>query len=264
MESVLNQTFRNVELIVVDDGSVDGTGEVMQRFDDPRLRYLVQENQGVSRARNRGIEAARFEWISFLDSDDFWTPEKLQRQIEAVRQNPDYRVFYSDEMWIRRGRRVNPRKKHRKYGGWIYHRCLPLCIISPSSILLHRQILSSQGVFDETFPVCEDYELWLRIAARHPVYFLPEKLIYKVGGHADQLSRSRWGMDRFRVRALEKIFHSGILTYQQRFWTAREIVEKSTILLTGFSKRQKTQEALHCRHKIHTYESYLNGGLWRE
>jgi glycosyltransferase involved in cell wall biosynthesis len=243
LDSVFAQTVSDLELIVVDDGSTDGTDALVGRYGDSRLQYLRIDHGGVSRARNEGVSAAGGDWIGFLDSDDFWHPLKLERQLETLEAYPAFSAVYTNEIWIRRGRRVNPRKRHRKYSGWIYDRCLPLCIISPSSILLRRSLLDESGGFDETYPVCEDYELWLRLTARHPVYFLDEPLITKTGGHADQLSRSRWGLDRFRVRALLKIADSGRLSPQQRIWTAREIVAKTRILAEGFANRGKFNAA---------------------
>ena len=243
VQSVLDQTFRNWELWVVDDGSEDGSKQALERFGDDRLHYVYQEHQGVSAARNTGIRLSRFPWICFLDSDDSWHPTKLEKQLTVLGRHPHYRVIYADEIWIRRGKRVNPKKIHRKYGGWIYHCCLPLCIISPSSVLIDRRLLQEHGLFDETFPVCEDYELWLRISSRNPIFFLEEALIVKTGGHRDQLSRSTWGMDRYRIQALTKIYRSGNLTPQQRAWTAREIVRKGDILARGFRNRGKGDEA---------------------
>ncbi|MEE8349871.1 MAG: glycosyltransferase [Acidobacteriota bacterium] len=243
VKSIVDQTFTEWELLVVDDGSDDESWKVLRKFKDPRIHYLYQRNQGASRARNTGIQFSRFPWICFLDSDDYWQPTKLQRQIETLQSHPHYRVIYTDEIWIRKGRRVNPRKTHRKYGGWIFHRCLPLCIISPSSVLLDRTIVQHHGLFDEDFPVCEDYEMWLRISSRYPIYFLDEPLIVKVGGHAGQLSQSLWGLDRYRVRAMTKTYSTGNLTPQQRVWTARQIVEKARILATGFTNHKKWVEA---------------------
>lgn len=243
VRSVIEQSFRDWELIVVDDGSTDGTVPAIRTaFADSRIRVLSQPHGGVSSARNTGIQAAHNPWITFLDSDDLWTKHKLRRQLETLESAPNYRLIYTDEIWIRRGRRVNARKTHRKYGGWIYERCLPLCIVSPSSILIHQTILEQEGLFDESFPVCEDYELWLRISARRPVYYLHEPLIVKRGGHEDQLSRSTWGFDRYRVRALVKTYDSNSLSPRQKVLTAREIVRKSKILVTGCSKRNRKQE----------------------
>jgi glycosyltransferase involved in cell wall biosynthesis len=243
MQSILGQTSAEWELIVVDDGSTDETNATVERFADERIRYVYQSRAGVSSARNHGVQLARYSWIAFLDSDDLWQPRKLQRQLEMIEAHPSTTAVYTNEIWIRNGKRVNQKKRHRKYTGWIYHHCLPLCIISPSSVLLKRSLLDSVGVFDESLPVCEDYDLWLRITCRHPVCFLDENLIIKTGGHADQLSKSRWGLDRFRIRALEKIYHSGFLTPLQKLWTAREIVAKAEILSTGYRNRGKPSGA---------------------
>jgi len=240
---VLGQTFTDWELIVVDDGSNDGTDAILDRFCDRRIRYVYQERAGVSAARNHGIRLARYPWLAFLDSDDQWRPAKLEKQLEAIDVHPEFRAVYTNEIWIRRGLRVNQKRKHRKYGGWIYCYCLPLCIISPSSVLLHESLFNSSQAFDESFPVCEDYELWLRISCRYPIHFLDENLIIKTGGHRDQLSRSRWGLDRYRIRALEKTYQSGLLTPLQKHWTSREIAAKAKILAAGYRNRHKLRGA---------------------
>lgn len=259
IESVQQQIFADWELIIVDDGSTDDTGTMVAGLADPRIRYIWTEHAGVSAARNRGIALATRPWICFLDSDDCWTPLKLKRQLAALEEDKRYSVIYTNEIWIRRGARVNQKKVHRKYSGWIYHRCLPLCIISPSSVLLHRDVLVKEGVFDESLPVCEDYELWLRIAAHHPVRFLDEPLIVKTGGHSDQLSHRFWGMDRFRIQALTKTYQSGCLTAQEKQWTAAEVARKAEILATGFGNRGKKGEAQKYRDLMHEWEGKARG-----
>ena len=243
LDSVRSQTFGDWELIVVDDGSDDGTADLVADYQEPRFRYFRQPNQGVSSARNLGIRASRALWISFLDSDDYWTNGKLQAQLEALESQPEYSIVYTNEIWIRRGVRVNPRKVHQKYSGWIYRYCLPLCIISPSSILLKRELFRRRGLFDTRLPVCEDYEMWLRLSACHPILYLPQHLIVKTGGHTDQLSRSRWGLDRFRIQALIQTCQSGLLTPQQLLWTRRQIVAKATIVGNGCRKRGDSERA---------------------
>ena len=144
LRSVLAQTRPAEQVIVVDDGSTDDTGPLV-RIQFGSVDYLAQENRGVSAARNRGIEVATGEWIALLDSDDEWLPEKLERQMACLEQEPDYRLCHTDEIWVRRGRRVNPRRKHAKQGGWIFRDCLPLCAISPSSVLIHRSVFEEGG-----------------------------------------------------------------------------------------------------------------------
>ena len=253
IRSVLEQSFRDFELIVVDDGSDDGTREMIQREFPGLLTYLYQENQGVSRARNRGLKLAQGEFVAFLDSDDLWLPRKLERQMAFMQSQPKAQICYTDEIWIRRGVRVNPKKKkHAKYSGWIYPRCLPLCIISPSSALMRRGLLEEVGGFDEELPVCEDYDLWLRISARHPIHFLPEKLIVKRGGHQDQLSR-RWGNDIWRVKALLKMLKDPSLRPDWRRMTVEELHRKGSILIKGFRKRGKEEEAKYYERILEQY-----------
>ena len=241
IDSVLNQSFRDFELIIVDDGSTDSTPHILRRWEG-RIRWMRQENSGVSRARNTGIRAARGRYLSFLDSDDLWAREKLEVQVGFLDANPHYGVCYTDEVWIRRGRRVNPKKIHGKYSGWIFDRCLPLCIISPSSVLMRREVLDAVGCFDERLPVCEDYDLWLRVASRYPIFFLDKKLIIKRGGHANQLSNRSWGNDRYRVMALEKQLSENHLTAQERRAPLEVLERKCRILAGGFLKRGKNQE----------------------
>jgi GT2 family glycosyltransferase len=163
--------------------------------------------------------------------------------MEALRAHPDRPLCYTDEIWIRRGRRVNPKKKHRKYSGWIFERCLPLCIISPSSALIDRDLFETLGGFDEGLPLCEDYDLWLRITLRHPVVFIPEPLIVKRGGRPDQLSQSTWGLDRYRVRTLWKLLKEPYLKGPQRQAVVDELQRKCGILAGGARKRGKIRMA---------------------
>ncbi|HSR69670.1 MAG TPA: glycosyltransferase [Acidobacteriota bacterium] len=255
--SVRRQTYQDWELLVVDDGSEDGSADWADSLKDARIRCLRQANHGVSAARNAGLKQASRPWIAFLDSDDRWHPEKLRQQLDFLHRFPETRVLQSEEIWYRKGRRVNPRKIHRKYDGWIYQRCLPLCVISPSAVILHRQVLEKVGEFRQDFPVCEDYELWLRIACRYPVRLLEEPLTVKYGGHDDQLSRSMWGMDRFRLQAMRERLQSGQLTPQLERWTAREAARKADILAQGYDNNRKPGEAARYRRIAEQMEERL-------
>ncbi len=242
VESVRQQTLPPQEIIIVDDGSDDGTAEmVASRF--PDCRYFRQDNQGVSAARNLGIARANGTWLAFLDSDDEWLPGKLQAQQATLQSSPQCRICHAEEIWIRNGRRVNAMRKHAKTGGFIYQRCLPLCVISPSAVVIHRDIFRDHGGFDESLPACEDYDLWLRICAHEPVAFVESPQINKYGGHADQLSRHYWGMDRFRIIALEKMLLDERLGSADRKATLRMVIEKSRIMAQGARKRQAEERA---------------------
>ncbi|UCD72386.1 MAG: glycosyltransferase [Syntrophobacterales bacterium] len=241
IESVLKQTYRDFELWVTDDGSTDGTGEALRTFGN-RIKYVYQDNSGISAARNLGMRVSRGKYVAFLDSDDLWEPRKLEIQVGYMEANPQFPLCYTDEVWIRREIRVNPKKRHAKYSGWIFEKCLPLCIISPSSALMKRNLFEEMGGFDETFPVCEDYDFWLRVTCHYPVLFIDKKLIIKRGGHPDQLSIRSWGNDRYRVMALEKLLRSENLKAEDKRMASGELVRKCHILSRGFYKRGKREE----------------------
>lgn len=252
LDSVRAQSVAPHEIIVVDDGSTDNTRELLGRhYRD--VRYIFQQNRGVSHARNTGIKAASGDWVALLDSDDRWEPRKLERQQAAIRANPGFKLCHSDEIWIRNGKRVNPMKKHAKHGGRIFRYCLPLCVISPSAVMIHRNIFTEIGLFDETLPACEDYDLWLRICAVYPVLYVDQPLTVKVGGHADQLSRHHWGMDRFRIQALEKILEAGVLGEQDHAAALETLLEKTAVMIKGAVKRGNHALADIYRDKQHKH-----------
>ena len=241
IDSVLSQRYDDFELIVVDDGSTDGTEELLASYLS-RLTYIYQEHRGVSAARNHGIVSARGEYLSFLDSDDLWLRDKLSTQMRFMEFHPECRICYTDEIWIRKGVRVNPMKKHRKYSGMIFEQCLPLCIVSPSSVLIARTLLEEIGAFDESLEACEDYDLWLRIAARYPIHFIEKPLIVKRGGHEDQLSKKLNSQDRFRIKALTKLLADDYVSPRQRELAWRELARKCAIYGKGCIKRGKKVE----------------------
>ncbi len=237
--SVLQQDYPDKEIIVVDDGSTDNSIEEVK---DLPVRYVWKENSGISSARNRGIGESGGEYIAFLDVDDLWKKKKLSTQISQMKAK-DHSVSYTDEIWIRDGKRLNQKLRHKKYSGMIFEHCLPLCIISPSSVVIKREIFEDVGLFDESLPVCEDYDMWLRVTARYPVLFIERPLVIKRGGHEDQLSRRYAGMDRFRIQAIVKILQAHYLDSAMRRQAAEELKRKCLIYANGAIRRNKMEEA---------------------
>jgi len=241
VESVLGQDYANLELIVVDDGSTDGTKGMLSMFGD-RIAVIRQANRGVSAARNTGIRAATGELIALLDSDDTWLPGKVTAQVAFFSSHPDALVCQTQEIWIRNGVRVNPGKRHRKQAGMIFERSLALCLVSPSAVMMRRSLLDEVGLFDEALPACEDYDLWLRIAWKHPIHLIDRLLVVKRGGHDDQLSRMP-ELDKYRIQSIARLLNSGVLSRDQGDAARAMLVTKCAIYAQGCRKRGRVAEA---------------------
>lgn len=237
--SVLSQGLTDMEVIVIDDGSTDDSYKAIEGMP---VRYIWKQNGGISSARNRGIIESRGDYIAFLDVDDLWLKGKVQEQVSRM-EAEGWAVSYTDEIWIKNGKRINQRLRHKKYSGWIFEYCLPLCIISPSSVLIRRMIFEDVGLFDEAMPVCEDYDMWLRITSRCPVLFIERPFIIKRGGHTDQLSRRYEAMDRFRICSIAKLLSSGKLKGSMTVLAQNELKKKAKVYIKGAFKRGKVEEA---------------------
>jgi len=234
VSSVLLQTHQELECIVIDDASTDKTLELLAKFDDPRLKVIsLPENHGVSFTRNKGFSQAKGEAIALLDSDDEWLKDKLERQLPLLEKYP---LVHGEEIWVRKGKRVNQKKVHRKEGGKIFERCLHLCLISPSATLMKRELYQEMNGFREDFPVCEDYELWLRVTHAYEVGFIPEPVIIKYGGHEDQLSAKYKAMDYWRVKAMDEVSRNHSLSEEELKVLKEVLLKKCEILILGYRK----------------------------
>jgi glycosyltransferase involved in cell wall biosynthesis len=247
--SVMAQRGADFELIIVDDGSIDETAarlpcliEALKASYCP-VGILRTENQGPGAARNHGVAAASAPLIAFLDSDDLWRPGKLERQLEHMMQRPDCLVSQTEEIWMRHGVRVNPRRRHRKRGGDLFLDSLRTCLVSPSAVMMRTRIFRELGGFDENMGAAEDYDLWLRLLLEHRVELLPEPLVVRRAGHLGQLSATMPAIDRFRILALLKLLLRNDLEGQRRDAVSDVLIEKCGIYGNGTARRGNTTEA---------------------
>jgi glycosyltransferase involved in cell wall biosynthesis len=242
LSSVVNQTYPAHQIIVVDDGSDESLSDSLRNL-FPSVQFLRQENKGVASARNLGIKQSTGNWIALLDSDDEWEPRKLAKQMAFLEKSPELRAIHTEERWIRNGNEVTPPAYLDKSSHLLWERSLRHCLICPSSVLIHRSLFETVGHFDEKLTVCEDYDFWLRLLLEEVVGLVDEKLVIKHGGHDDQLSTTTWGMDRFRVMALQKILNNPLLSNDRRIKVIQVLHEKCGILAQGAEKRGKLEEA---------------------
>jgi glycosyltransferase involved in cell wall biosynthesis len=244
IDSALAQSFTDIEIIGVDDGSTDDTPLLAEDY-GKRIRYLRQENRGVSAARNLGIISGDSAHLAFLDSDDQWMSGKLERQARFIRENPGIPLHQTEEIWIRNGVRVNPMNRHRKMSGRIFIPSLDLCLISPSAVVMNRSLFETYGLFDETMPACEDYDMWLRITAFEQAGLIDQGLILKYGGHDDQLSHRYWGMDRFRLYSIIRLLARKKTDLKKEYLEAaqKSAMNRCALLINGANKRNNASFA---------------------
>lgn len=244
--SVLAQRLPCDELLVVDDGSSDATPALVERLaagSPIPIRFFRQENRGAAAARNHGIRMARGALLAFLDSDDWWLPDKLALQAAAMAARPEILVSHTREIWFRRGERVNQKKKHDPPDGDIFAASLGMCVVGMSTVMIRRELFDRYGAFDETLPCCEDYDLWLRVGCHVPFLLVPEALTGKDGGRPDQLSAiHRMGMDVYRIRSLRRLLDSGTMSVRQQRRAMSELARKCRIYGQGCIKHGRREE----------------------
>ncbi|GBE03149.1 MAG TPA: glycosyltransferase [Nitrospirae bacterium] len=258
IDSILSQSIPPKEIIVVDDASTDGAKEILEGYGNRITCITLSENSGPSMARNEGIKQAKTEWIAFLDSDDCWEPDKLKNQVEYLAKYPFYQIIQTDEKWIRNGKRVNSCRHHKKPEGWIWELSLERCLVAASALLVRKSLLEQYGMFDEAMPVCEDYDLWLKISRHHPVGLDPILTVSKYGGHRDQLSTQYPAMDRFRSGSLYRMLQSEpSAEYRQKIIDV--LKEKLKIVINGYKKRNKINDAKECGEMLGSLDDFRSG-----
>ena len=253
IDSVLSQNYPNFELLVVDDGSTDETQPLLASYGE-NITVLRQENRGPAAARNVGIRAARHPLLAFLDSDDCFVRQKLVTQVAAMEAHPDLLISYTQETWFRNGHHLNHKKRHSKEDGDIFARSLELCMVGMSTVIARRELFDRIGLFDESFPCCEDYEIWIRASIRHHFLLVDMPLTIKHGGREDQVSAQfKVGMDRFRIRALEKLLVDGSLTSDRSRLVREELVRKAGIYGNGCLRHGQNEEGNRCLALVSRY-----------
>jgi len=249
IDSVRGQNFTQFGIIVVDDGSNDGTADHVRELREPKkLKYMKIPHSGFpGKVRNAGAREARGEYLAFLDSDDLWKPEKLARQVVFFKEHPDIRICHTREIWQRGETIVSQAGQRHKRSGDIFTDALKKCIIGPSTVMMRRELFEELGGFREDLEIAEDYELWLRITAKYPVGYIDEPLVIKRGGHSDQLSEKYGQIEIFRIKALLLNLEAGTFLGDRRDLAARELARKCRVYANGCEKRGKSEEAWRYR-----------------
>jgi glycosyltransferase involved in cell wall biosynthesis len=184
VDSILSQTFASFEIIIIDDGSSDNTRAILSKFNDPRIIYCYQENQGQPKAKNRGIRESSGELIAFLDADDVWLPSKLAKQV-ALFAKPEVGVVYSRRKWIDSSGKIISGNERVLRKGWILDDIFVDNFVCFSSSVVRRSYLEQVGYFDESLPMGIDYDLWIRLACMCKFNFVDEPLVFYRTGHAN-------------------------------------------------------------------------------
>lgn len=245
IRSVLAQTHAHFRLVIVDDASPQPVRQSIP-ISDARIEWLtLEKNLGPGAARNWGVAHGTSPYVSFLDSDDLWHPQKLSKQLQYLKDYPGTRWVHADEEWLRHDFPVTQRSEYRKQGGRFLERAFERCLISPSSVLIARDFFESAGGFGEKFRIAEDFELWLRLLHRAPIGYLAEALTTKRAGAWDQLS-STSEIDRQRVLALHRFWRqirSAKQSDEFKETLCASAIKKCQILLKGAKKYLRTDRA---------------------
>jgi glycosyltransferase involved in cell wall biosynthesis len=237
VDSVLNQTYPVAEVIVVDDGSTDNTREVLAAYGD-RIKYVHQENRGLSGARNTGIRNASSPWVAFLDSDDWWLPEKIERQVRLVEADPAVELVYTAS-WLH-----FPDGQVERYDVCTPDRLWPRFRyangITPSTVLMRRDLILKAGCFDETLRYCEDWDMWVRLGPHiHYAAVLDPVIGYQLtpGSLSSNVEKEL----ATAKRVIEKTVLKGMQGWQREYW--RRLAMSAVLFRSSVACRTSGPEA---------------------
>ncbi len=241
IESVLNQTFRDFELIILNDGSQDSTLEVVSSIQDSRLKVFSHPNAGLAASRNRGTFHAVGEYISFIDADDLWTPDKLETQLKALQDNPEAAVAYSWTNYIDESGQFLRRGGYLTANGDVYAKLLVVDFLeNGSNPLIRRQALIQVGGFDESLPAAEDWDILLRLAAQYSFVAVPyPQILYRVS--ANSMSAHVVRQETACLKVLERAFNQApeSLQYLKKYSMANLYRYLSFKVLDAYPDRKR-------------------------
>jgi len=208
LDSVFCQTYRDFEVIVVDDGSTDRSPTMVQTYGRD-IRYVRQENLDVAAARNTGIRVSQGEFIAFLDQDDVWAPQKLERQVSVFEEMPDSHVVFCDMVRWYGGENTRHEKWRHRYNrravrGDMAKALLLRCSFQPSTVMVARACFEKGGYFDESLRVSSDWDMWLRLACLNYRFRYIEEVLCFYRDHGGNTFRSSEKMEKDRFRVLKK------------------------------------------------------------
>jgi glycosyltransferase involved in cell wall biosynthesis len=206
IESVLQQTLSDLELIIINADSSDSTLNIISQIQDPRLQVFTYPKANVAVNRNRGVSHAIGEFVSFIDADDLWTPDKLEAQYKALLENPDAAIAYSFTDAIDENGRFLRQCSHASWTGDVYSNLLLDDFIgSGSNVMTRKDVFTAIGGFDEILTNAQDTDLWLRIAGQY--HFVPVtkvQVLYRISG--DSMSSNLLGLEKSNLQIIERAF----------------------------------------------------------
>jgi len=244
VESVLNQTYKDYEIIIVDDGSVDGTRDALIPYMQ-KIRYHYKENGGIASAKNAGISLSETEFVAFLDHDDLWAPDKLQLQMEHFNENPQIGLVYAKYTSFRDGKELRT-KPEKGYSGWIFKELLSKSFIQTSTVVVKRECLDAVGPYDETFFLGDEYDMFLRIARKFQCGFVDKGLTrYRV--HDTNASNNDFLFDNENLGVYKKIYNN---------FTDLDGVEKKILRKRIARYSMKVAEGLYSQGKLEESKEY--------
>lgn len=251
IESVKTQTYTPFEIIIIDDGSTDGTSTL---FPISGVFYFKVEHCGFpGKVRNIGVEKSTGDYIAFLDSDDIWHKEKLEKQTVFINSKPKCQLLHTKEKWIMNSKVISQKKRKHNRSGNVFLDSLQGCILGPSTVLMKRALYEQFGGFNETIEVGEDYDLWLRITDREEIDYIDDELITKNAGHGDQLSFKYGFIEPFKIDVLENLIQTHSFREENFKQVVRALLLKYDIVINGCLKRSNEKEALLYQNRRKQY-----------